>query len=179
MPVSEVSIVMRGRDPRWEALERDIAALLEEEGYELVLMEVLGHPGRHILRLRIDKPGGVTLRDCERMSYRIGAFLDVVDPFPAAYRLEVSSPGVDRPLVKPRDFERFAGQRAQIAFVTAGGRKRTVVGTLRGWREAQVVVEVEGTEVLIPYEAIEAAHLKYDWDAEPTPRRNPSRSQPS
>lgn len=166
---------MRAADPRWQQLEQDIEALLEEEGYELVLMEVMGHPGRHVLRVRIDKPGGVTLEDCEKVSYRLSAFLDVVDPFPSSYRLEVSSPGVDRPLVKLHDFQRFAGQRAQVTYLTEGGRRRTVVGKLLGCEETLVRLEVGGEERRIPYASIQKAQVKYDWEASEERQRSKER----
>jgi len=147
-------------------LEEEIAARLEAEGFELVLLEYQAAGRRTLLRLRIDRPGGVTIEDCARMSGHIGAWLEVVDPFPGSYHLEVSSPGVNRPLVRREDFERFAGQTARITFRQASGQKKTVVGVLQGIQEDVVRVVVEEALHRVPFPAISKAQLQYRWTDE-------------
>lgn len=144
-------------------LEAQLAARLEEAGFELVLAEYLAAGSRSLLRLRIDRPGGVTVEDCARVSEYLGAWLDVVDPFPGPYRLEVSSPGVNRPLVRRDDFERFAGQTARITFREASGQKKTIVGVLRGLQGDQVQIMTEEGLCGVAFSAIHKARLQYRW----------------
>jgi len=147
---------------RWEALEAEIEGLLAAEGFELVQLERLGarYP---VLRIRVDHPQGVTVEDCARLSAQIGTYLDVADPFSGAYRLEVSSPGVDRPLVRDRDFERFKGHRVQITFRGMDGRKRTVCGVLQGLVGAEVRLEAATGPRAIPQGDILSARLQWAW----------------
>ena len=114
-------------------------------GYELV--DVQASNGGRLLRLFIDKPGGVTLDDCAAVSRHLTRVLAVegID----YERLEVSSPGLDRPLRKEKDFARFAGQKAEIRMRTpdAGGRRK-FVGVLRGAQDGQVSLELEGQQTV-------------------------------
>lgn len=125
-------------------------------GYELV--DVQASNGGRLLRLFIDKPGGVTLEDCAAISRHLTRVLAVegID----YERLEVSSPGLDRPLRKADDFVRFAGQRAEIRMRTpdASGRRR-FVGVLRGAQSGQVSVELEGQTVALALEDVDRAKL--------------------
>ena len=100
-----------------DRLQALLEPLVESMGYELVLLEFSPHKGSAMVRLFIDAPGGITLGDCEKVSREVEGVLDVEDPIPQNYRLEVSSPGLDRPLVKPAHFERFAGQLAKVQLV--------------------------------------------------------------
>lgn len=144
-------------------LEEQLAARLEAEGFELVLAEYYAAGSRSLLRLRIDRPGGVTVEECAQVSQHIGAWLDVIDPFPGPYRLEVSSPGVNRPLVRREDFERFAGQTARIIFREASGQRKTVVGVLQGIQEDVVRVMTGEDLYCIEFPAISKAQLQYRW----------------
>jgi ribosome maturation factor RimP len=117
-----------------------------------------------MLTIVIDKPGGVTADDCAQMSKRLNLLLDVLDPIPGSYQLAVSSPGVERPLTKSSDFERFAGRQAAVRFVGESGRPRTVTGELRGLREGHVLLQVDGGELSIPEAEIESAHLTFSWE---------------
>ena len=160
---------MSGGKPRLPpGLEEQLAARLEAEGFELVMLEYQGTGRRSLLRLRIDRPGGVTIEDCARMSAHIGAWLEVVDPLPGSYQMEVSSPGINRPLVRRRDFERFAGQTARITFRENSGPQQTVVGTLQGIQEERVRVLVGAALQEIPFPAISKAQLQYRWADEET-----------
>jgi ribosome maturation factor RimP len=122
-----------------------------------------------LLRLFIDKPGGVTLDDCSEVSREVSAILDVEDLVPSAYRLEVSSPGLDRPLRKPADFVRFAGQPVKIKTRDLldpdqrGHRRKTFVGELLGLADGQVRLrqsDRRGGEIAIALEDIDKAHLE-------------------
>ena len=125
-------------------------------GYELV--DVQASNGGRLLRLFIDKPGGVTIDDCASLSRHLTRVLAVegID----YERLEVSSPGLDRPLRKEADFARFAGQKAEIRMRTAdpSGRRR-FVGVLRGAGAGQVSVELEGQTVQLALEDVDRAKL--------------------
>jgi ribosome maturation factor RimP len=107
------------------ALQERVQALLEPLveglGYELVCLELHGSGAHALLRLYIDAPQGIGLDDCERVSREVSAALDVADPISGSYRLEVSSPGLDRPLAKPEHFRRFAGRQAKLQLAGSPG----------------------------------------------------------
>jgi ribosome maturation factor RimP len=137
-------------------LENVVEPAVTGMGYELV--DVQASNGGRLLRLFIDKPGGVTLGDCAAISRHLTRVLAVegID----YERLEVSSPGLDRPLRKASDFVRFAGQRAEIRMRTpdASGRRR-FVGVLRGAESGRVSVELEGQTVALALEDVDRAKL--------------------
>lgn len=136
----------------------DLHALIEPTlvgmGYELVAMERIG---RGLLRLYIDKPEGINLDDCVRVSNQLTRLFIVEN---VDYdRLEVSSPGLDRPLVKPADFQRFAGQKAVIKLrLPLEGRKK-FTGVLGGLRDGVLSLDVDGGTVAIPLADLESARL--------------------
>jgi len=138
------------------SLEKLIEPVAAGMGYELV--DVQASNGGRLLRLFIDKPGGITVDDCAAVSRQVSRVLEVEG---VEYeRLEVSSPGLDRRLRKAGDFARFSGQRAELRMRTpdAGGRRR-FVGVLRGADAAQVSMELDGRTVALPLEDIERAKL--------------------
>jgi ribosome maturation factor RimP len=133
--------------------------VLEPQGFELVDVEYRREGGQWVLRLFVDRPGGITLDDCSKVSRQIGDWLEVADIISHAYALEVSSPGIDRPLKKESDFERYQGRGVNVkTFGPVEGRKR-FRGTLLGLREGKVEVEVDGQVYAIPREAISRANL--------------------
>ena len=136
-------------------LEAPIQAL----GYEVVELEF--HPqGRGgLLRVYIDREGGVTVDDCEIVSRQVSAVLDVEDPIPGAYTLEVSSPGLDRPLRKAADFARFAGERAKVELTLPIEGRRRFTGTLKGCEAEHVLIEVDGVLHRLPLGGIAKAKL--------------------
>jgi ribosome maturation factor RimP len=137
-----------------------IEPIVEGMGYELVGVEYhSGGPGTGILRVYIDHGTGVTIDDCERVSYQLSGMLDVEDPIMARYRLEVSSPGLDRPLFQRNDYERFSNRRVKVRLSTPLDGRRNFCGLLRGMRHDSVVVEDGDTEYLLPLEQIERANL--------------------
>lgn len=124
-------------------------------GYELVELEFQGK----LLRLYIDQPQGVTLDDCEKVSRQMSVVLDVADPIPGAYTLEVSSPGLDRLLRKPADFAERVGQRARIELTLPLNGRRRFAGTLRGLENDEVLIEVDGALFRLPFVQIGKARL--------------------
>ena len=143
----------------------DLRTLLEKTlpgmGYELVDVET--SPGGRLVRVFIDKADGIVVEDCARVSDHLTRLLTVEN---IDYeRLEVSSPGLDRPLRKAADFERFAGQDAQIRLKLLVDNRRNFTGTLRGVRDGKVVVETETGESVLALENIDRARLvpKIDW----------------
>lgn len=147
--------------------QHSLRALLEPTverlGFDLVALEWVGGR-RGTLRLSIDKPGGVGADDCALVSRRVGPLLDEADPFPSAYDLEVSSPGIDRPVQRPDDFRRFQGYRIRLR-AAEGLPRRRFTGTLHGLDGEDVLVEVDGQTHRVPLDAVEAAHLVLDLDA--------------
>jgi ribosome maturation factor RimP len=137
-----------------ELLEPPVAAM----GFELADLDA--HFGRRgLLRLFIDREGGVTLDDCQRVSEQIGAWLDVEDPLPGSYVLEVSSPGFDRRLRKLAHFERFTGEQARIELKDARDGRRRFTGRLAGVEGSEVLLEVEGELTRLPFGDIALARL--------------------
>ena len=145
-----------------DVVER-VIALLEpaaaDHGLEFVTVELAGGRGPPVLRVLLDCDGGINLDAIAAASKWISELLDEQDPVAGAYTLEVSSPGVDRPLVKRADFERFAGQDLHLKVATADKRK-SWHGVLLGMEDDDVVLEVEGERVRIPYETVQKARLK-------------------
>ncbi len=126
-------------------------------GYELVMVE-LARGGR-LLRLYIDAPEGIGLSDCEAVSHQVSGLLDVEDPIHSRYSLEVSSPGLDRPLVKPEHFVRFAGQRVRVRMQVPRNGRRNFTGTLGAVQDGVLTLEVDGEQYRLPLEDIAAARL--------------------
>jgi ribosome maturation factor RimP len=154
-----------------ETLDREIEARVEALGYELVELERSGSKTRPILRLRIDKQAGaaeaaVTVEDCTRVSRDVESFLDAREEIGERYVLEVSSPGLERPLVKRGDFERFAGKEIAVKTSHAvGDLGKRVEGVLKGIDAAdRIQVEVKGATVEIPRDDIKKANLVFRWD---------------
>src|SRR5271168_1623950 len=124
------------------------------EGLEIVEVQLLGGGGARVLRIFIDKPDGVTHADCEMISHNVGTILDVEDVIPGAhYTLEVSSPGVERKLSKPRDFERFVGKKVKVALREPVENQRHYMGTLKSFAEGILTLEpTPGKSVQFPLE---------------------------
>lgn len=152
-----------------QAVEPQLYALVERivtaEGFEFVHCEFSGRRNNPVLRIFIDKPGGVTHQDCSYISNQIGTVLDVEDIIPHQYVLEVSSPGVDRGLYKKSDYERFAGHTIRLKTHQAIDGKRNFRGRLQGIEGDQVkLLDQKGELTLIPYEAVSSAHLEVELD---------------
>ncbi len=137
--------------------------LLMEEGLELFDIQYRREGRGKILRIFIDKQGGVTIGDCTKISRELSTLLDVHDIVPGPYTLEVSSPGLDRPLKKPGDFERFKGKMVKIRTDRDIQERRVFVGRLLDFMNGIASVEVDGRTYLIPYSEIEKANLQLDF----------------
>ena len=149
-----------------EEVERLILPILEEEGMELVDIEYkMGRGrGRDILRLYIDKPDGVKIDDCERVSKRIDSILDKSDIIGGHYLLEVSSPGLNRLLKKEEDFKRFIGRLIKVKTFSPIDNQKTFVGTLKDYKEEVVTLETkEGKIIEIPIKNIAKANLEIEF----------------
>jgi ribosome maturation factor RimP len=144
--------------------EKELMALLEPEvntlGYELVDIEVRLGGRNGLVRLFIDSDDGITLDDCERVSNQVGALLDVEDPFPGHYVLEVSSPGVNRRIRKPEDFLRFVGERVKVQLERPreDGRRR-FTGVLTEADTEGFSVDVDGEAYYLRFDDVETARL--------------------
>ncbi len=136
-----------------------IEPVLVRLGYELVELEYAAGRSQAVVRIFIDKPEGIAVEDCERVSREVAALLDVDDPIPTAYTLEVSSPGFDRVLRTPAHFERFVGSRVFVELkVPRAGRKR-YTGTLQAVSATGIELEVDKQKVEIPFDEIGKARL--------------------
>ena len=133
--------------------------LLGRLGYELVDLEYAPGRTRALLRVFIDKPQGVGIDDCEQVSHELSALLDVEDPVPMAYTLEVSSPGLDRVLRTRAHFERFVGERVWVELKVAREGRRRYTGRLEAVAEQDVELRVDGAIVRVPLTQIGRARL--------------------
>ncbi|MBI2486676.1 MAG: ribosome maturation factor RimP [Deltaproteobacteria bacterium] len=137
--------------------------LLLDEGLELVDVQYKREGRGKILRIYIDKQGGITIGDCAKISRELGTLLDVHDIVPGSYTLEVSSPGLDRPLKKPKDFERFKGKKVKIKTKNDIQERKVFVGRLLDFINDEALVEVDGRTYFVPYNEIEKANLELDF----------------
>ncbi len=136
-----------------------IEPLLERLGYELVELELTSGRAHATVRVYIDRPGGVGLEDCERMSREVSALLDVEDPIPTSYTLELSSPGFDRVLRTHAHFGRFVGSRVFIELKVPREGRRRYTGTLLSVDEAGIALEVDRQNVSVAFAEIAKARL--------------------
>jgi ribosome maturation factor RimP len=150
-----------------ERIEKIAEVAAIDHGVELVHTEVAGPEGHPIVRVFIDKPGGVTHDDCSGVSTQIGTTLDVEDFIHSAYTLEVSSPGIERGLYKLADYERFAGNQARLRTRTPIANQRNFRGRIIGRQDEQVIFEDRTSgRVVIPFSSIAKANLEIDVEDE-------------
>ena len=143
-----------------QKLERILTSVVEAMSYEWVGMEFHSSRPNALLRVYIDSEAGITLDDCQRVSHQLSGVLDVEDLITGRYTLEVSSPGLDRPLFEVRHFERFAGAQARLWLREPLEGRRKLSGRLLGVRDDKVViVDDEGREWQAPFEQLEKARL--------------------
>ncbi|MCX7845883.1 MAG: ribosome maturation factor RimP [Dictyoglomaceae bacterium] len=133
--------------------------ILEKEGMELVDIEYQREKKGWVLRFYIHKPGGVSVEDCALISEKIGRELDFYDPIPHSYTLEVSSPGLDRPLTKINDFKRNIGEKVIVYFKENFKGERSLQGKILGIENNDVILEIKGEIINIPIEKIHYAKL--------------------
>ena len=137
-----------------------IEPVVEGLGYEVVDIEYRPHPTNGLLRIYIDGPEGIQLDDCQLVSRQISSLLDVEDPIPGQFNLEISSPGMDRPLRKVKDFERFSGEviKVKLSVPTLEGQ-RNFTGTLVGIKNEEVILEMDGETYYLPLDTIDKARI--------------------
>ncbi len=133
--------------------------LAEEFGYELVDIEYIKEMGSYFLRIYIDKPGGVTLDDCQKFSREISKSLDEKDPIKEEYYLEVSSPGLDRPLKTDKDLKRNLGKDIEINLYRPFESKKSYLGQLVNYSKEAITIEENENSVEIPREYISLIKL--------------------
>ena len=131
-----------------------------EEGIEIVTVEVTGSKKSPIIRVYIDAEGGVGFDELSGSQAWMGELMDEIDPFPGAYVLEVSSPGIDRPLRTLEHFERFAGEDVVVKTTAPIDGRKSFSGVLKGVSDGNVLVEVDGEKFSVPYETIKKANVK-------------------
>ena len=152
---------------------------VRDAGFDLIEVQYGREPTGIVVRLFIDTPAGegagerpaakagsVGLEDCERVSRDVSAALDVADLIPNAYQLEVSSPGLDRPLRRERDFARFVGESARIRLIDGVEGRRNFHGTLRAAKDGRVEIACDGRSYSLPIDDIQKANLVPDWERE-------------
>ena len=132
----------------------------EAEGVEIVTVEIVGAKKAPTIRVFIDTPGGVGFDELASAQAWINAIMDELDPFPGAYTLEVSSPGIDRPLRTLEHFARFAGQTAVVKTSRPLDGRTSFAGAIVSAEGDEVVLDVDGEHVAIPFDGIKRAHLK-------------------
>jgi len=131
------------------------------EGMELVEVEYRCEPQGWVLRLFIDQDGGVTVDDCARVSQVVGDFLDVADPIANQYHLEVSSPGLNRPLRKLEHFQRYSGSIVDVRTSTPINNRRKFKGKLIDVRPESITLDCDGQVFDITFDLLERARLRY------------------
>lgn len=149
------------------ALEAQVAQWVEEivaaGPIELVDVEYVKEPHGWVLRVFLDKPGGVDVEDCRAVSEVLSDVLDREDPIPGPYSLEVSSPGLERPLRKESDYVRFADRLVNVRTYKAIDGQKTFQGVLVGLKDGSVTVDIDGELVTIPLELISKARLAVEF----------------
>jgi len=145
-----------------DELQKLLEPTIERLGYELTDLEVRLSGQGGLLRLTIDKPDGIDLDDCEKVSQAVSALLDVEDPVPGNYNLEVSSPGLDRKLTKVEHFQRFEGETLKVTMRFPIEGRRRFRGTLVSSDDENIVVEVDGESHSLPLTMIDTARLVPD-----------------
>lgn len=153
-------------------IETLVMPILDDLGFELVDFQLRNEGRQLALCIFIDKPGGITLDNCAEVSRDVAAILEIEDLIKSSYRIEISSPGLDRPLKKPADFDRFAGQKIKLKTLRSldpdqrGHSRKTFVGTLLGLEADQVRLEQSdkrGGLVVIPLTEIEKTNLEEEF----------------
>ena len=142
-----------------DELRKLLEPAIERLGYELTDLEVRLSGQGGLVRLTIDKPDGIDLEDCEKVSHAMSALLDVEDPVPGNYNLEVSSPGLDRKLTKLEHFQRFEGETLKVTMRFPMEGRRRFRGKLLSSNEENIVVEVDGESHSLPLTMIDSARL--------------------
>lgn len=146
-----------------ESIEGLVTPIIHENRLELVDVEYKKEGKNWFLRIYIDKEGGVTVDDCTRVSREIEDLIDVEEVVPSSYILEVSSPGLDRPLKREKDFLRFKGKRAHVTTYTPIHEQKSFKGTIRDFQEDTLFLDIDSQPVEIPKSQIAKARLEIEF----------------
>jgi len=145
-----------------ESLRQLAQPVVESLGYELWHLEMVGGGNNSLLRVYIDHENGIALEDCERVSRELSAMLDVEDPMSQRYRLEISSPGLDRPLVTEAHFERFIGEKVRVTLYAPVEGSRKYTGILTEFEQDNLRLNCDGVVVNLPFSSVAKARLAAD-----------------
>lgn len=145
-------------------VEDIVIPILDKEGLELVDIEYKGNRNRGILRVYIDKQSGINIDECAEVSRELSTLLDIHNPIPCSYTLEVSSPGLNRVLKKRTDYKKFIGNRIKIKTRNLFDRRKVFIGKILDFRDDLLNIEEDGGGIYnIPYESIEKANLEVEF----------------
>jgi len=143
-------------------LQDRLASVVNAMGYEFVGCELHRQGRGSVLRVYIDSEKGITVDDCSKVSYQVSAMLDVEDPIQGQYTLEISSPGIDRPLFEIAHYRKFLGNRVKIRLHNPIEGRRNFVGMLLRVEDSDIHLSVDDEEVIVPFASIEKAKLTGD-----------------
>lgn len=149
-----------------EKIESVTEPVVQSVGCELVACEWAMEGGGPVLRVLVDKEGGVLVQDCEKISHLLDPVLDVEDLIPGRYNLEISSPGLERPLRKFNDFKRFTGNSVRLKTKIPLQNRSHFKGVIRKVEDETIFIEGEGTIFEIPFKEVHRARLEIDWAQE-------------
>ena len=154
---------MTRRESYEERVERFLQPIMEEHQFELVDVEWVKEAGTWYLRAYVDKEGGISVDDCETVSRRLSDWLDKEDFIAESYILEVSSPGLGRPLKKEKDFARSIGKDVDVKLYRARDKRKDFTGTLKAYDKDTVTIEEDGTELVFERGEIALIRLAFDF----------------
>ena len=146
-----------------DAVEALAKPVCEENGCELWDVEYVKEAGQWVLRIYIDKPGGVFINDCEAISRQLDPILDEKDPIPMSYTFEVSSAGAERALKRPSDFERFMGENIEVKLYKGVNGSKTYSGKLQGYEDGNVTISVGSDTLTFEKDIVASVHLKFTF----------------
>lgn len=145
-----------GKEQRIAAL---LAPVVQDLGYQLWGIDYVAQGRRALLRIYIDSENGISVDDCALVSRQVSAVLDVEDPIAGEYTLEVSSPGMDRPLYSLDQFQLYLGSEVAVRLRSAFEGRRKFSGVLKAIEDEELVLQVDDHEYLLPFELVERAHV--------------------
>jgi ribosome maturation factor RimP len=154
---------MAGVESIIEKVSAHAGPVIEDLGFELVDVDFLSDRGRRVLRIYVDAENGITLDDCAEVSREVGSLIDLEDLVPDEYVLEVSSPGLDRPLKKSGDFVRALGRKVKVRMRQPVDGRRRFTGTLKTFENDMLEVQIEKGTVMLPVAGIDRANLVYEF----------------
>lgn len=147
-----------------QLVEKIVIEIIKDTNLELVDVEYVRERDWY-LRVYLDKPGGIEIEDCQKVSEGLEAELDRLDPIPGSYYLEVSSPGLDRPLKKERDFVRHVGDKVEVTTYVPleGSKNKILIGVLKGLTDGKIVLEIDDQEINLPKEKVAQIRLHVEF----------------